>query len=412
MASTSPNTPNTAWLDEELRRHKAIISGFQNLVDQQQVTIADQSQRMVSMEDRIAKMQAGLAHIAEVEEVLRYTRDQMGVSLAEFRQEKQKSDADFLRNRQSEREQDLRAIQEMQGELLRFEPLEQGLNARQVEDRRLNELVMRAQQAIEELAKRDTGRDDRIRQMIDRTEQVLVRVTQVETEVESAQKQRQEIQAHTLLLETTINKYDQQITELQAIRTEVTRKQDDMLEAQRRSDRDRAQVLAEWGRRIEGSAHQLETWAEQLRYFTDQHERNRRVLRDVQEIAQQVSQQQDQLRQVQRLGEEQLRREFREWRSEWDRRWAQETERREKSVVAQSEIDSGFTQRLTEIEQYRQDNIEALNQIIEQMKAMQANFMAEINHIRRAQLVSMKQQAKAFQDLVANMHGMLGEEAQ
>lgn len=412
MASTSPNTPNTAWLDEELRRHKAIISGFQNLVDQQQVIIADQSQRMVSMEDRIAKMQAGLAHIAEVEEVLRYTRDQMGVSLAEFRQEKQKSDADFLRNRQSEREQDLRAIQEMQGELLRFEPLEQGLNARQVEDRRLNELVMRAQQAIEELAKRDTGRDDRSRQMIDRTEQVLVRVTQLETEVESAQKQRQEIQARTLLLETTINKYDQQITELQAIRTEVTRKQDDMLEAQRRSDRDRAQVLAEWGRRIEGSAHQLETWAEQLRYFTDQHERNRRVLRDVQEIAQQVSQQQDQLRQVQRLGEEQLRREFREWRSEWDRRWAQETERREKSVVAQSEIDSGFTQRLTEIEQYRQDNIEALNQIIEQMKAMQANFMAEINHIHRAQLVSMKQQAKAFQDLVANMHGMLGEEAQ
>lgn len=412
MASTSPNTPNTAWLDEELRRHKALIAGFQNLADQQQVTISDQSQRIVSMEDRIAKMQAGLAHIAEVEEVLRYTRDQMGVSLAEFRQEKQKSDADFLRNRQSEREQDLRAIQEMQGELLRFEPLEQGLNARQVEDRRLNELVMRAQQAIEELAKRDTGRDDRIRQMIDRTEQVLVRVTQVETEVESAQKQRQEIQARTLLLETTINKYDQQIAELQAIRTEVTRKQDDMLEAQRRSDRDRAQVLAEWGRRIEGSAHQLETWAEQLRYFTDQHERNRRVLRDVQEIAQQVSQQQDQLRQVQRLGEEQLRREFREWRSEWDRRWAQETERREKSVVAQSEIDSGFTQRLTEIEQYRQDNIEALNQIIEQMKAMQANFMAEINHIRRAQLVSMKQQAKAFQDLVANMHGMLGEEAQ
>jgi len=148
-----------------------------------------------------------------------------------------------------------------------------------------------------------------------------------------------------------------------------------------------------------------------LRYFTDQHERNRRVLRDVQEIAQQVSQQQDQLRQVQRLGEEQLRREFREWRSEWDRRWAQETERREKSTVSQSELDSSFTQRLTELEQYRQDNIAALNQMIEQMKAMQANFIAEMNHTRRAQLVSMKQQAKAFQDLVANMHSMLGEEA-
>lgn len=412
MASTAPNTPNTAWLDEELRRHKATIAGFQMIADQQQVTIADQSQRLVSMEDRIAKMQVGLAHIAEVEEALRYTRDQMGVSLAEFRQEKQKSEADFLRTRQAEREQDLRAIQEVQSELLRFEPLEQGLNARQVEDRRLNELVMRTQQAIEEFAKRDTGRDDRIRQAIDRTEQALVRVTQVETEVESAQKPRQELQAHTLLLETAMTRYEQQLTELQGMRTEVTRKQDDMLEAQRRSDRDRAQVLAEWGRRVEGFAHQLEAWTEQLRYFTDQHERNRRVLRDVQEIAQQVSQQQDQLRQVQRLGEEQLRREFREWRSEWDRRWAQETERREKAGVAQSEIDSGLTQHLTEVDQFRQDINEALPQIIEQMKTMQANFIAEINHLRHAQLVSMKQQAKAFQDLVANMHGMLGEEAQ
>lgn len=412
MASTSPNTPNTAWLDEELRRHKTTISALQTLADQQQLTIADQNQRMTSMEDRLAKMQVSLAHIAEVEEALRYTRDQMGVSLAEVRQEKQKSEADFLRNRQVEREQDLRAIQEMQTELLRFDSLEQSLTARQVEDRRLNELVMRAQQSIDELTKRDTGRDDRIRQALERAEQAVMRLTQLETEVESMQKPRQELQARTLLLETAMSRYEQQLNEVQGVRSEVTRKLDDMLETQRRSDRDRAQVLAEWGRRIEASAHQLEAWAEQLRYFTDQHERNRRVLRDVQEIAQQVSQQQDQLRQVQRLGEEQLRREFREWRSEWDRRWAQETERREKAGVAQNEIDSGFTQQFTEIDQYRQDTSEALPQIIDQMKAMQANFISEINYIRRAQLVSVKLQAKAFQDLVANMHGMLGEEAQ
>ncbi|MHB1357168.1 MAG: hypothetical protein ACYCZF_14465 [Anaerolineae bacterium] len=412
MASTLPNNPNTAWLDEELRRHKTIIASLQGVVDQQQITIADQNQRMVNMEDRLAKMQVSLAHITDVEEALRYTRDQMGVSLAEIRQEKLKTDAEFLRNRQAEREQDLRAIQEVQTELLRFEPIEQGLNARQVEDRRLNELVMRTQQAIDELAKRDTGRDDRIRQALDRVEQSIVRVSQVETEVESMQKPRQELQSRTLLIETAMSKYEQQLNEVQGVRAELTRKLDEMLETQRRNDRDRAQALAEWGRRIEASSHQLETWTEQLRYFTDQHERNRRVLRDVQEIAQQVSQQQDQLRQVQRLGEEQLRREFREWRSEWDRRWAQETERREKAGVAQSEIDSGFVQQLTEMEQFRQDNTDALNQIVEQMKSMQTNFLSEINHLRRAQLASMKQQAKAFQDLVANMHGMLGEEAQ
>ncbi|MCE5258516.1 MAG: hypothetical protein LLG44_05570 [Chloroflexi bacterium] len=411
MSSTS-NMPNTGWLDEELRRHKATIAGLQTIIDQQQVTIADQAQRLAALEDRVTKNQSSLAHIAEVEEALRYTRDQMGVSLAEIRQESQKADADFIRNRQAEREQDQRAIQEIQNDLLRFTPLEQGLAARQTEDRRLNELILRNQQAFEEFAKRDPGREDRIRQAIDRNEQALVRLTQIETELEGINKQRQELQGRTLLLESTFTRLEQQMNELQSMRNEIAQKQDELLETQRRSDRDRAQVLADWGRRMEGFAHQLETWSEQLRYFTDQHERNRRVLRDVQEIAQQVSQQQDQLRQAQRLGEEQLRREFREWRSEWDRRWAQETERREKASAAQDEIDSGIGQRLADLEQYRQDSTETDNELIEGIKNLQANIMGEINQIRHAQLVTMKQQAKAFQDLVANMHGMLGEEAQ
>lgn len=410
MAANQPSNPNTSWLDEELRRHKAAIAELETLIDRQQIALADQAQRIVVLEDRLTKTQAGLAHIAEVEEALRYTRDQVGVSLAELRQERQKSEADFLRNRQAEREQDLRAIQELQGEMLRFEPLEQGLIARQTEDRRLNELILRTQQAVEELSKHDAGRDDRIRQAVERYEQILVRVTQVETEQESSNKQRQELQARTLLLEANLPRLEQQMAELQNMRSEVTKKQDEIMESQRRTDRDRAQVMAEWGRRIEAFAHQLETWSEQLRYFTDQHERNRRVLRDVQEIAQQVSQQQDQLRQVQRLGEEQLRREFREWRSEWDRRWAQETERREKAAASQDEIDSALAQRIADIEQFRQDSIETSNEIINQIKTIQAGFLVEINQIRRAQLASMKQQARAFQDLVANMHGMLGEE--
>ncbi|MHB9033776.1 MAG: hypothetical protein ACYC6L_12110 [Anaerolineae bacterium] len=412
MAANTPSNPNTGWLDEELRRHKSTIAALQTVIDQQQVTIADQSQRLAVLEDRVTKNQAGLAHIAEVEEALRYTRDQMGVSLAELRQERQKADADFIRNRQAEREQDQRALQEVQNELLRFNPLEQALAARQTEDRRLNELILRNQATFEEFTKRDPGRDDRIRQAFDRSEQTLIRLTQIETELESINKQRQELQARTLLIESSFPRIDQQMNELQTMRGEVTRKQDELLESQRRADRDKAQVLADWGRRLEGFAHQLETWAEQLRYFTDQHERNRRVLRDVQEIAQQVSQQQDQLRQVQRLGEEQLRREFREWRSEWDRRWAQETDRREKSIAAQAEIDAGHVQRLTDLEQYKQDSAETDNEIIEHIKTLQSNLLAEINQMRRAQLASMKQQAKAFQDLVANMHGMLGEEAQ
>jgi len=105
------------------------------------------------------------------------------------------------------------------------------------------------------------------------------------------------------------------------------------------------------GTSLEAYAHQLELWAEQIRYFNDQNEKSRRVLREVQELVHQVSQQQDQMRQLQRIAEEQLRREFAEWRNANDRRWAQEVERREAAQGAQATVDETQDKRLIDLEE-------------------------------------------------------------
>ena len=139
------------------------------------------------------------------------------------------------------------------------------------------------------------------------------------------------------------------------MRQEITTQQDELLEQQRRADHRRSQAMTEWGRKLEGYAHQLEGWADQLRYFTDQHEKNRRVLREIQELAREVSQQQDRLRQLQRIAEEQLRREIREWQSENDKRWAQETKRREAAAEAQADRDGAQEDRLVSLEQNRDE---------------------------------------------------------
>ena len=411
MSSIAPGQPNTGWLDEELRKQKTTIADLHTLVDQQHVTIIDQTQRIVTLEDRLAKLQAQLARIPEVEEALRYTRDQMGVMLSDLRQEQQKAQTEFLRNRQAEREQDSHAVQAIQVELQRFDPLEQGMAVRQAEERRLNEVLLRVQQGLDEAVKRAGQREDRWRGLSERQEQIAVRISQVASEQEDLQKARQEQLARTLLLETWQNKTEQQISELQNVRGELVRKQDELLEGQRRSDRERAQLLAEYGRRIEAFAGQLEQWAEQIRFFADQHERNRRVLRDVQELAQQVSQQQEQLRQTQRLAEEQLRREFREWRSEVDRRWAQEMDRRDRVQQAQAERDDAQERRLADLEQFRQDDLASVQALAEQLKLMQVNLLGEITNVRKAQMLAMRRQAKAFADLVAELHGLLGDQA-
>ena len=206
-------------------------------------------------------------------------------------------------------------MQELRIELQRLTAFEQGLAVQQAETGRLNEILMRMQQAIEDLERKLVQIEDNRRQLAGEIEKNSVATNRAGIRIDEIAKDQQATHARMLVLETLSSKLMQQVADLQSMREEITHQQDELLEAQRRADQARAQTMTEWGRRLENQAHQLEVWADQLRFFGDQHEKNRRVLREVQELAQEVSQQQDRLRQLQRVAEEQIRRELREWQS-------------------------------------------------------------------------------------------------
>jgi hypothetical protein len=408
--TTIQDSPNVSWLDQELRRTRTVVSELRDLVDKQQVIMADQAQRLVSLEDRLTKQQAQLVRIPDVEEALRHTRDEIVLMLSELRQDVQKRETEFWRNRQAEHEQDLRLIQGIQAQLERFDPLEQSIAVRQAEERRLNEMLLRLQQTQEDTAKRIAQREEGSRQLTDRIEQIVVRLSQAETSVGDAQKDQPEHLSRMMLMETELSRIGQQMAEIHQLREELTKQQAELAETQRRGDRDRAQVLTEWARKLEGFTHQLETWAEQLRYYTDQHDKNRRVLREVQELAHQVSQQQDQLRQIQRIAEDQLRHDLREWHSENERRWAQESERRERALESQVQRDNDQDQKLEDLEQARQAALNTLAALDERVKALGSRFSAEFNRSKREQLRVLQSQAKATQELLAETRSYLEEE--
>ena len=410
MSSTPQSGPKASWLDEELRKEKTIVTELRDTVGKQQVVITDQSQRILTLEDRLAKLQAQLLRIPEVEEALRHTRDELVLMVSALRQDQQKREAEFLRNRMTEREQDTRAMQELQASLKRFDPLEQAMAVRQAEDRRLNDVAQRQQQDLEDLAKRLPQRDESIRQLGDRIEHNVVRTGQAEAAVQQAQKVQQEQAARLLLIETTQGRAEQRIAEVPILREDLSKRLDDFAENQRRSDRDRVQSMTEWGRRIEAYSHQLDVWGDQLRFFTDQHEKNRRVLREVQELGQQVAQQQDTLKQAQRIAEDQLRHESREWRSENERRWAQDQERRDKAFEAQTERNDVQDQRLSDLDGKRLADAAAVAALEKRLLTMRAEYAAESERLRQASAHLMQMHAKSSQDLLAETMSLLGIE--
>lgn len=403
--------PNLSWIDEELRKDKAIIEELRALVDKQQVILVDQSQRIIALEDRLSRLQNQLLRVPEIEQAVQHTRDEIVLMLSEMRQDVQKRETEALRSRQADREKDVKAIQEIQMQLERIGPLEQAMAVRQAEERRLNEGLLRLQQELQATIKSLGQAEEWRRQLADAIAKTTVDGKQALADIETLQKAQQETALRFLPLQDRLAKAEQAVADLANMRSELTAQQEQMMERQRREDRSRAQTLTEWGRRLDGYAHQIEAWNDQLRFFADQHEKNRRVLRDIQTLAQEVSQQQDRLQQLQHLSEEQLRREMREVRAEGDRRWALELERREQAIAAQTARDDAQDLRLTDAEHAQQDQAAALDLLSQRLAVLRKDFKAALTQQQQDQNATLHTLSHHLDDLLKDLHEILGGEA-
>ncbi len=401
---------NVSWLDEELRREKAIVEELRNTIDKQQVVLVDQAQRILSLEDRLARIQNQLQSLPEIRQASQNARDEVVAMIGDLRQDVQKREVEAIRTRQAEREKDLRALQDIRTELGRLAPLEQAAAVSQAEDRRINEMVQRVQTQLEALAKSLAQGDEVRRQLQEALAKSNVELNQVTEQTIELQAVRPALLQRILPIENDLAKVGQQVAELQDIRQELTAQQQELLERQRRTDRERAQTLTEWGRQLEATSHQIETWAEQLRFYGDQHEKNRAVLRDVQALAHELSQQQDRLRQLQRVSEEQLRQELREYRVENDQRWAQDVERREHLRVERQERDDAVEARLVDVETAAADLAAALKGAGDRLDMLSDALAGHAEASREATQRTIELTRKDFASFVEKIVEVLGLE--
>jgi chromosome segregation ATPase len=125
-------------------------------------------------------------------------------------------------------------------------------------------------------------------------------------------------------------------------------------------------------------------------------------LRDIQALAQEISQQQDRLRQMQRLSEEQMRRELREFQNENQRRWAQEAERVERANARQTDLDLAQSARLDTVEKLHEDAAAHFAQLEERFRDLRDDLGKTKDHLAAIYKSVWKSVQKASL-------GMLGE---
>jgi len=233
---------------------------------------------------------------------------------------------------------------------------------------------------------------------------------QSDGELEELRQAQQAIRSSLVSLSTNASKVEQRLGSFDGLREDLTVQQNELVERERLADRERAQQLAEWGRRLEGFEQELETWANQMRFYADQHEKNRGTLRDIQALAQEISQQQDRLRQMQRLSEEQMRRELREFQNENQRRWAQEAERLERANARQADLDLAQSARLDTVEKLHEDAAAHFAQLEERFRDLRDDLGKTKDHLAAIHKSVWKSVQKASLGMLGELRDTFGLE--
>jgi hypothetical protein len=379
-------TQMLTWLDEERRQDKVEVARLQEQVRSQTVEIAEQAKRIQELEGKLAGTQVHLSKIERLDDFLQQFKEEIVLLVEKYDQQRRQAEKDARHLRRVERENQSKALAEIKKELPKLSRLEEELQLRRAEDKRLGEAVLSIQQELDDVAK---ASEDRIRSMAyleTQREQDAKRIAELQ-EGTSQLLTRSEARARKLeSLEDSIRRLESQATEWPVFQSALKQEQMRLMETQQLNEQQRQRQMESWTEELNGYRMRMQEYTARMQRFSELYEENKKALEALEKFEQRLKGTQSELRELQHLSEQRQKEHLEEWRMENEKRWRKETLSWERQWREQARRDEEMEELLKQIERqtewnrsqvvalFRQRAEEARQQITELEKQMaQAN---------------------------------------
>lgn len=397
-----------AWLDEENRRAKVQLSELRDLLQKQAIEMADQRKRYEDLQGRLTRLQTDVSHMTQVDQAIHQLKEELASVLQNVRDEIRRSDQQALQSRQVEREAEAKAQLELAQRVERLSTMADRITAQANEQQRQNDLLTSLRQRVDGIDKELVRRTDQARLEEDEHKREMARLDALQQAVDAVRGQVEPYNARLQYIEKWAQNSAQRTADLQTFRADMARIQNELLEGQRRAEQRVERQIREWNTITEGVLRDQETRANQMRIFAEQHERTRKSLSTLQDLAKELRVAQNESRQVLDLGLEKQRRELREWQGENEKRWTRYMAQWDYRWSEQAKVDEGQVARLEDLEAARQlldQELQALRVLLAEESAA---AKAAIDEIWRTQLEIHQRRLETAKAMVDKLNARLG----
>jgi chromosome segregation ATPase len=313
------------WLDEERRRDRTTISTLEERLGQQSEVIDGLSRRLNSLESDQSVIKADYIPTTSTNETLDQMRRDMRQMVEAVEAKRLNAEREQQRLNDLNREQILRLVRELDDKADRLARQTGEIPAFQMERDRVASTVSDIQLRLEDLNKRFEDPDRRIAYLEEQRRQDTRRLTETETQLLDMRKGIDAVRPKIALIEDLSLRNERRIQEIANTDRERREQIQQFIDQQTLMLQQRDQEVAglmkrfeEHDRAMEQNIARFETWSEAYRSM-------RQIIEDFHRIGERLERRINEVAEMQRLSEDRFRQEWNDYRTDDQKRWKQYT---------------------------------------------------------------------------------------
>jgi len=315
---------NLEWMDQEVRRYRSELIAAQQRINAQQDEIRDLNRHIEEVEGRLAAQQTQMNRINVLERALEQYKEEIRLLVEQQEETYQQDRRESARIKLIEQDSVNRGLNELRKGLASIPRMEEEIELRAAEERRLNETLLAVRQRTMDLEKRI----DTVMRPIPYLEEQRTRdakyIAQLQEQTASLLKSVDGMTNRLLVVEDLSHRNSQNVEDLVNIRRELQERQRRFLEEIQLSDQQRERKVEQWTAADDAREQRMREFAEQMRISAEQYQKVRSTLANLELLGERLQREQHEVAELQRLTEERQRGKMDEWESETEKRWQRE----------------------------------------------------------------------------------------
>jgi hypothetical protein len=315
---------NLEWMDEEVRSYRTELIAAQQRIDSQDEELRQQARHIEDLEGRLAGILTQFNRFGVLERALDQYKEEIRLLLAQQEEIYQGDRREDARIKLIEQDNQSRAMSDLRKGLAAIPRLEEELELRAAEERRLNEVVLALRARVLDQEKRiDIGLRP-IPFLQEQRTRDSKNIAQAQEQAASLFKNIDSLTNRFLVVEEISHRNRQNVEDLVNIRTELQQQQRRFLEEMQISEQQRQRMAKEWEELEEAREQRMHEFGEEMRLYHQEYAKIKSALATLESLGERLQREQHEVAELQRLAEERLRTKVDEWDAQSEKRWQRE----------------------------------------------------------------------------------------